>query len=154
MREIFAFEALAHIFKCASLLFFIIVQLVCCVLDSLGSCFYICENFKKIIRYGFLYEELKVSVENYWLLTLSLPSSNYYTSPPSLSASNLPPPSPANSCVFYIILPSERKFYPQVGSTRTGFAGTRQGCIMRFCHRENKVCTDKAFLRNFCILVH
>jgi hypothetical protein len=53
-----------------------------------------------------------------FFLTLSLPSSNYYTSPPSLSTSNLPPPFPAISCVFYIILPSERKFYPQVDSTR------------------------------------
>ena len=43
-------------------------------------------------------------------LTLSLPSSNYYTSPLSLSASNLPLLFPAISCVFYIILHSEDKF--------------------------------------------
>ncbi len=41
------------------------------------------------------------------LLTLTLPSSNYFTSPLSLSARNLPPLFPAISCVFYIILPSE-----------------------------------------------
>ena len=55
------------------------------------------------------------------LLTLTLPSSNYYTSPPSLSTSNLPLPFPAISFVFYIILPSEVKFYPQVGSTPNRF---------------------------------
>ncbi len=54
-------------------------------------------------------------------LTLSLPTSNYYMSPLSLSTRNLPPPSPANSCVFYIILPSEVKFYPQAGSPQNQF---------------------------------
>ena len=54
-------------------------------------------------------------------LTLTLPSSNYYTSPLSLSARNLPPSSPAISCVFCIILPSERKFYQQAGSPQNRF---------------------------------
>ncbi len=54
-------------------------------------------------------------------LTLSLPTSNYYMSPLSLRARNLPPSSPAISCVFYIILPSEVKFYPQAGSTQNQF---------------------------------
>ncbi len=43
------------------------------------------------------------------------------TCPLSLSTRNLPPPSPANSCVFYIILPSEVKFYPQAGSPQNQF---------------------------------
>jgi hypothetical protein len=56
------------------------------------------------------------------IFTLSLPTPNYYTSPPSLSARNLPPPSPAISCVFYITLPSEGKFYPQAGSLQNQFS--------------------------------
>jgi hypothetical protein len=79
------------------------------------------------------------------LLTLTLPSSNYYTSPPSLSTSNLPLPFPAISFVFYIILPSEVKFYPQVGST-----------LSRFCRHSGRVycenlpsyrITSKAFIK-------
>ncbi len=46
------------------------------------------------------------------ILTLSLPSSYYHTSPPSLSARNFPHPSPAITCILYIILPRERNFYP------------------------------------------
>jgi hypothetical protein len=54
-------------------------------------------------------------------LTLSLPSSNCYTSPSRLNARNSPPPSPAIFCFFCIILLSEVKFYPQVGSLEPGF---------------------------------
>jgi hypothetical protein len=85
-------------------------------------------------------------------LTLSLPSSNYYTSPPSLSARNLLPPYPAISCVFYIILPIERKFYPQVGNSRN-----------RFCRRSARVFYDilppsrikshKAFLKTSSVCI-
>ncbi len=54
-------------------------------------------------------------------LTLALPSSNYYTSPLSLSARNLQPLFPDISFVFCVILPSEVKFYPQTGSPQSRF---------------------------------
>jgi hypothetical protein len=79
--------------------------------------------------------QLSNSNSNY--LTLTLPSSNYYTSPLSLSARNLPPLFPAISCVYCVILPSEVKFYPQAGSHRTGFAGSWLGCFMEF-HRHGE----------------
>jgi hypothetical protein len=38
------------------------------------------------------FEAASISESSFWILTLTLPSSIYYTSPPSLSTRNLPPP--------------------------------------------------------------
>jgi hypothetical protein len=65
------------------------------------------------------------------ILTLFLPSSYYHTSPPSLSAKNFPPPSPAFTCILYIILRSERNFYPQVSSRRNLFFRHRARVFFR-----------------------
>ncbi len=67
-------------------------------------------------------------------LTLSLPTPNDYMSPLSFSARNLPPPSPANLCVF-LYNPSEKgKVFSTVGRTQNRFCRRPVGCIMRFCH--------------------
>ncbi len=71
-------------------------------------------------------------------LTLSLPSSDYYTSPLSLSARNFPPPSPAITCILYIILPSERNFYPQVDKHRNRFCQHAPRVFYRIPPSESK----------------
>ncbi len=79
---------------------------------------------KNLVQYRIKTSFVIVTLFQQWQwmpLTLSLPSSDYYTPPPELESRNFPPPSPAITCIIYIILPRERNIYPQVVSHQNRF---------------------------------